>query len=156
MKLLKNWWGKHKTTLKKDEGFTLMEMVMAIPLVALSGGFIISTLGNSMMRINDNTRAVNASDEISRITQDLKNQTSCYKLEQRMTAYNTTENTPVNNTERNDFTFENEFTQDGASVPGLKCEKNAANEITVKAVREKNDGTETIVFQTTTAVYISE
>lgn len=136
---------KNRKNVKKDtSGFTLMEMVIAIPLIALTGGFVLAIIGSSITTINNNGNLSQAASEAQLTVKTFKESRNCYQLETKVT-----ENEEREVEVKSGRTFK-------IVVPEIECESGMANHITVQAVQDTASGTPKVIYQTSTAVYISE
>lgn len=76
---MRGWFLRRK--LDKDQkGFSLIEMVIAIPLLALSGGFVVSIIAQSFGVVNTNQAINNAGVEIQNVMDEAKNSKTCYDV----------------------------------------------------------------------------
>lgn len=76
---MRGWFLRRK--LDKDQkGFSLIEMVIAIPLIALSGGFVVSIIAQSFGIVNTNQAINNAGVEIQNVMDEAKNSKTCYDV----------------------------------------------------------------------------
>lgn len=136
---------KNRKKVEKDtSGFTLMEMVIAIPLIALTGGFVLAIIGSSITTINNNATLSQAASESQSTVKTFKEARNCYQLETKITE---NEEREVEVRSGRVFTI---------IVPEIECESGIANHITVQAVQDTASGASKVIYQTSTAVYISE
>lgn len=148
-RILKKEWRDTSNSKKKNEsGFTLMEMVIAIPLITLTGGFMVAVIGNSMLRMNENTLMTNAGAETELVVENLKKSRSCYELN-NLVATDWENSSDINssnqaNTVRNKFTIT-------SSYEGEECVSGSSNLIKVQARSDKDNK---VLFETTTSVYM--
>lgn len=76
---MRGWFLRRK--LDKDQkGFSLIEMVIAIPLIALSGGFVVTIIAQSFSIINQNQAINTAGVEIQNVMDEAKNSKTCYDV----------------------------------------------------------------------------
>lgn len=136
-------WSKARTKKRShnESGFTLMEMTIAIPLVALSGGFMVTILGNSLIAINKNAVVVQSAAAVEQQVKDLKNTKNCYELTQALA-------TPQEMIEENSdriYTITSELVEEKCS-PGN-------NQVYIEVTRDSNGDR---MYKTTTSVYFAE
>jgi len=77
---MRGWLFKRKPN-KDEKGFSLIEMVIAIPLIALSGGFVVTIIAQSFGIVNQNQAINAAGTEVQSIMDEVKNAKTCYDLE---------------------------------------------------------------------------
>lgn len=78
---MRGWFLRRKFD-KNQKGFSLIEMVIAIPLIALSGGFVVTIIAQSFSIVNDNQTINKAGVEIQSVMDEAKNSKTCYELNQ--------------------------------------------------------------------------
>lgn len=77
---MKGWFSKKKPD-KDEKGFSLIELVIAIPLLAVSAGFIVSVIAQSYETANTNQAINMAGIEVQKIMDDANLAKNCYDLE---------------------------------------------------------------------------
>lgn len=79
MKILRKSLKSHRDKID-DNGFTIIEMVVAIPMLALVGGIVILTMGKTLSIVDQNSTAIKAAGEIRNTMNEAREATSCYDL----------------------------------------------------------------------------
>jgi len=148
--LNKKWRDTSGSKNNRESGFTLMEMVIAIPLITLTGGFMVAVIGNSMLRMNENTLMTNAGAETELVVENLKKSRNCYELNNLVDTEweNTSEINSSNeaNKARNKFRIVSSYADE-------TCVAGSSNTIKVQAVSDKDSK---VLFETTSSVYIGK
>lgn len=134
---------KRQQLANDDSGFTLMEMVIAIPIIALTGTFIMAVIGSSITTINNNATLSQAAAETQSVVKSFQESNNCYQLETKVA-----ENEEREVEMKSGRTF-------NIMVPTVECEKGTANEVVIEAVQGSGDS-EKVIYKTSTAVFISE
>lgn len=85
---MRGWFLKRKP--KNEKGFSIIEMVIAVPLIALSGGFIAMIIGQSVTVASSNQAINSAGVEIQNTMDKVRAAQNCYELEKAILDENAT------------------------------------------------------------------
>lgn len=146
---MRGWFLRRKPD-RNEKGFSLIEMVIAIPLIALSGGFVVTIIAQSFSIVNDNQAINTAGTEIQNIMDEARNANNCYDLESM-------EETPK---VIKKFESTNSPTDFKITTTATECKHfgtDSKNQvITVTATAKKGaDGLGKVLFKNSTSVMIS-
>lgn len=147
---MRGWFLRRK--LDKDQkGFSLIEMVIAIPLIALSGGFVVTIIAQSFGVVNTNQAINNAGVEIQNIMDEARSAKTCFDLEQ-IKGDKTIKKFASTNSHPTDFTITTTFDKTCATYGASS--QNQVITVTSKAW-QGNSSTGKVLFKNQTSVLIS-
>jgi type II secretory pathway pseudopilin PulG len=131
---------KNRKNRKNSDGFTILEMAVSIPLLALVGGAVVFGMSKSLIIMHENNMAISAGSEVQRVMDILKNSDSCYDLESKIS---------------DEGFFEIDASKGFNLVPDVinECLPGSSLTIHIEAIRESNSR---VLFETTTKNFIPE